>query len=197
MERSKLVCTPGDNTNLKEKIQRMDIVDLCTRERANTKWKFYKLTNPTVFAALLKMYPRVVKILYYLNAPEKCEMPYLRTEHEKTIQRQSLPLQSTCMEMRDAKKKHPKFSTFSTTIVGKQIHQSSRVFTWLIFRQWRRCCNSIFFFTTLTLDGELIGELARRSIQKFEKSVKLLRYNNHICYVSYMNSFFKSFRCST
>ena len=47
------------------------------------------------------------------------------------------------------------------------------------------------------VDGELIGELARRSIQKFEKSVKLLRYNNHICYVSVMNSFFKSFRCST
>ena len=46
------------------------------------------------------------------------------------------------------------------------------------------------------MDGELIGELARRSIQKFEKSVKLLRYNNHICYVSDMNSF-KYFRCST
>ena len=49
----------------------------------------------------------------------------------------------------------------------------------------------------MTLDGELVGEPARRSIQKFEKSVKLLRYNNHICYVSDLNSFFKSFRCST
>ena len=47
------------------------------------------------------------------------------------------------------------------------------------------------------MEGELIGELARRRIQKFEKSVKLLRYNNHICYVNDMNSFFKSFRCST
>ena len=47
------------------------------------------------------------------------------------------------------------------------------------------------------MGGELIGELARRSIQKLEKSVKPLRYNNHICYVSHMNSFFKSFRCST
>ena len=47
------------------------------------------------------------------------------------------------------------------------------------------------------MDGELIGKLARRSIQKFEQSVKLLRYNNHICYVSDKNSFFKAFRCST
>ena len=31
----------------------MDIVDLCTRERANTKWKIHKLTNLTVFATLL------------------------------------------------------------------------------------------------------------------------------------------------
>ena len=47
------------------------------------------------------------------------------------------------------------------------------------------------------MDGELIGELARRSIQKFEKGVKLSRYSNHICYVSSMNSFFKFFRCCT
>ena len=40
MERSKLVCTPDDIINLKEKLQKMDTVDRCTRERANTKWKF-------------------------------------------------------------------------------------------------------------------------------------------------------------
>ena len=57
MERSKLVCTPDDITILKEKLQKKDIVDLPTRERADTKWKFYKLTNLTGFAALLKDVP--------------------------------------------------------------------------------------------------------------------------------------------
>ena len=57
MKRSKLLCTPGDIANLKKKLQTMDFVDICTRERANTKWKFYKLTNLTVFAALLKDVP--------------------------------------------------------------------------------------------------------------------------------------------
>ena len=47
------------------------------------------------------------------------------------------------------------------------------------------------------VDGELIGELARRSIQKFKKSVKFLCFNNQNCYVSDMNSFYKTFRCST
>ena len=37
MEKSKHVCTPDDIVNLKEKLQKMDIIDLCTRERANTK----------------------------------------------------------------------------------------------------------------------------------------------------------------
>ena len=32
MEKSKLVCTLDDIVNLKEKIQKMDIIDLCTRE---------------------------------------------------------------------------------------------------------------------------------------------------------------------
>ena len=47
------------------------------------------------------------------------------------------------------------------------------------------------------VNGELIGELCRRNIQKYEKSVKLLRYNNHICYVNNINALFKCFRCTT
>ena len=44
-------------------------------------------------------------------------------------------------------------------------------------------------------DGNIIGELARRSVQKFENTLRLLRYNNHICYVNNINSVFQSFRC--
>ena len=57
MERSKLVCTQADMTALKNEMQKMDIVDICTRERVNTKWKSYKLTKLTVFASLLKNVP--------------------------------------------------------------------------------------------------------------------------------------------
>ena len=56
---------------------------------------------------------------------------------------------------------------------------------------------NIFLYDIDFVDAELIGELARRSIQKFEKSVKLLRYNNHICYVNNINALFKAFRCTT
>ena len=61
VERSKLVCTQTDMTNLKDGMQKTDIVDICTRERADTKWKFYKLTKLTIFASLLKDVPRGCK----------------------------------------------------------------------------------------------------------------------------------------
>ena len=44
------------------------------------------------------------------------------------------------------------------------------------------------------VDGNIIGELARRSVQKYENTVRL-RYNNHICYVNNINAVFQSFRC--
>ena len=67
MERSKLVCTQADMTNLKDRKQKMYFVDVCTRERSNTKWKFHKLTNLTILLRYSKMYPWVVKIQSYLN----------------------------------------------------------------------------------------------------------------------------------
>ena len=56
---------------------------------------------------------------------------------------------------------------------------------------------NIFLYYIDFVDGELIGELCRRSVQKYENGVKLLRYNNHICYVNNINALFKAFRCTT
>ena len=35
----------------------------------------------------------------------------------------------------------------------------------------------------------------RRRVQKYNKTVRLLRYNHHACFVSNNNAVFKSFRC--
>ena len=45
------------------------------------------------------------------------------------------------------------------------------------------------------VDGNIVGDLARRSVQKYENTVRLLRYNNHICYVDNTSAVFQSFRC--
>ena len=56
---------------------------------------------------------------------------------------------------------------------------------------------NIFLCDNDFVDGQLIGALSRSSFQKYEKGVKLLRYNNHICHVSNINALFKAFRCTT
>ena len=55
-------------------------------------------------------------------------------------------------------------------------------------------CN-IFIYNFGFQEGEYVRELARRSIGKFEKTVKLLIFNNHIIHTNDIDSFFKCFRC--
>ena len=199
------MCTPDDFTNLKEKLQKMDTVDLCTRERANTKWQFYKLTTLRVFAALLKDVPMGCKdsvlpepllenqIVNCLTYEQNTKKPYkdnlclfralaLHLHGNKRLEEEELSKIFIIFLKNCGEADPSKFHGVHVTDFPK-LEEMLQL--------------NIFLYDGDFVDGELIGELARRSIQTFEKSVKLLRYKNHICYVSDMNSFFKSFRCST
>ena len=61
LERSMSVATTEDFTNSKNLLSNTGVLELCTRERANTNWKLYKLNNVIIFAALLKGAPMVCK----------------------------------------------------------------------------------------------------------------------------------------
>ena len=56
---------------------------------------------------------------------------------------------------------------------------------------------NIFIHDIDNIDGAMVGELARRSIKKYEKNVQLIRYNSHFCYVDNINALSKAFRCPT
>ena len=56
---------------------------------------------------------------------------------------------------------------------------------------------NIFVFEIDFIDGVMVGELGRRSIKKYEKNVKLIQYNSHICYVDNIHAPFKAFPCPT
>ena len=53
---------------------------------------------------------------------------------------------------------------------------------------------NILLYDIDIVDGNIVGELATRSVQKYENAVRLLRYNNHIRYVSSLNAVFQAFR---
>ena len=57
LEQSKLVSNKDDMAKLKEILKKTDVIESCTKERSNTKWRFFKLTSLTIFAALLRDIP--------------------------------------------------------------------------------------------------------------------------------------------
>ena len=54
---------------------------------------------------------------------------------------------------------------------------------------------NIFIYDFDIQEGEYVGELTRRSIGRFDKTVKLMRFNSHIIHTNDIDSFFKCFRC--
>ena len=204
MDRSKLVCSPGDITNLKEKLQKMDIVDLCTQERANTKWKFYKLTNLTVFAALFKDVPMGCKdALLPESLLRNCNVNCLTFERNtrQPYDDNLCLFRALALHLHGNEKLEEEtskiFKLFLNNCGEADPSKFQGVHRTDIPKVEEMLQLNIFLYDIDFVDGQLIGELARKSIQKFEKSVKVLHCNNHICYVSDINSFFKSFRCST
>ena len=55
--KSHLLCSKGDLVSPQDRIEKMDLVETCARERANTKWRYAVTTNVTNFCALLNNIP--------------------------------------------------------------------------------------------------------------------------------------------
>ena len=181
MKRSKLVCTPDNITNRKEKLQKMDFVDLCTGERANTKWKFYKLTNLTVFAALLKDVPlgckdSVLPEPFLKNQNVKCQL--LKRNKRKPYHNNLCLFRAIALHLFGNEKMEEEtsksFNLFLKNCGEADPSNFQGVHMTDIPKMEEMLQLNIFLYDIDFVDGELIGELARRSVQKFEKSVKLL-----------------------
>ena len=67
MRRSQLVATTEVLINIENQLGKLDVTETCKRERENTTWKFYKLTNGTIFAALLREIPMWCKAAVILD----------------------------------------------------------------------------------------------------------------------------------
>ena len=204
MERAKLLCTQVDMINLEDGMQKMDIVDICTRGGANTKWKFYKRTNLAIFASLLKDVPMGCKDTLL---PE----PLLKNHNVNCLTfawntRQPYKdilclFRALALHLHGNEELEEEASkTFNLFLKNSEEGDVSK-FQGVHLKDIPKVEDllqlNIFLYDIDFVDGELIGELCRRSNQKYEKSVKLLRYNNHICYVNNINVLFKAFRCTT
>ena len=182
----------------------MDIVDICTRKRANTKWKFYKLTVSTIFASILKDVPMGCKdtVLHeplLINRNVNC-LTFERNTKE-TFNDNLCLFRALALHLHDNEKLEDEtsknFNLFLNNSEEGDVSQFQGVHLNDIPKVEDLLQLNTFLFDFDFVDGELIGEPCRRSIQKYEKIVKLLRYNNHTCYVNNINALFKAFRCIT
>ena len=202
LDRSKLVSSHDDLAKLKDFLNKTDVTESFSRERLNTKWSFYKLTNLTVFAALLIDVPMGCK-----NAvlPE----PLLRigtinclTYEENTRQPYSDNLclfRALALHMHGNQQLEEETSKVFNLFIDKTDGLSADQFQGvhmndILFVEDVLTLNIVLYDIDI-LDGNIVGELARRSVQKYENTVRLLRYNNHICFVNNINAVFQSFRC--
>ena len=204
MEKSKLVCTQADMTNLRDRMQNMDFADLCTRERAKTKRKFYKLTNLTIFASLLKDLPMGCKDTVLPEPLLRNRIVNCFTFEKNTLQpyNDNLSLfRALALHLHGNKRLEEETSKIFNLFLNNSKKGDVSKFQGVLLNDISKVEHllklNIFLYDIDFVDGELIGELCRRSIQKYEKSVKPLRYNNHICYVNNINALFKAFRCTT
>ena len=197
-DRSKLACTYDDLAKLKDFLNKTDVIESCSREILNTKWKFYKLTNLTVFAASLKDVPMGCKnavlpelllknhTINCLTYEENTRQPY--NDNLCLFRALALHLHGTQRLEEETSKLFNKMDGLSADQF-QGVHMNDIPFVEDLLTL------NILLYDKDNVDGNIVGELARRSVQKYEKTVRLLRYNNHICYVNNINAVFQSFCC--
>ena len=168
----------------------------------NTKWRFYKLTKLTVFAALFKTVPMGCKdavlpeplllnhTINCLTSEENTRQPY--NDNVCLFRAHALHLHGT---QRLEEKTSKLFNFFINKMDGLSPNQFQGVHMKDISTVKYLLTLNILLYVIDIVDGNNVGELARRSVQKNENIVRLLRYNNHICYVKKLIAVFQFFRC--
>ena len=202
LDRSKLVCTHHDLTKLKEFLNKTDVIEIRSQESVNKKWRFYKLTSLTVFAVLLKDLPMrcnnaVLPELPLKNCPINC-----LTFEEITRQPYNDNLCLVCApalhlhgNQRLEEKTSKIFDWFKIKMDGLSPNHFKGVHMNDIPIVEDLLTLNILLYGTDFVDGNILGELARRSVQEYDNIVRMLRYNPRICYVSNIIAVFQSFRC--
>ena len=142
LEQSKLVSNKDEMAKLKEILKKTKVIESCTKERSNTKWRFFKLTNLTKFAALLRDIPMGCKDALLPESILKSQIVICLTFEKiqenltMTIFAFSEQLLCICLAWRDWRRKYQSYSISLLITVQTLTLQSSIEFAWMIFQLW-------------------------------------------------------------
>ena len=131
-----------------------DAIETCTRKRVNTMLNFLKLTNVTIFAALLKYIPM---------GWEDTVLPQpVRTVNCLTLEQNTRQpdndifclFRALCLHLHGKEgleEETNKLFTLTCERKKKFTQSHFKVIAWTIYQLWRKALGSIFYFTMLTL----------------------------------------------
>ena len=181
------MCSEDDLAKLKLFLHKTDVHESCIRERNNTKWRLYKLTNLTVFAALLE------------NVPMGCCLKYeeitRQLYHDNLCFFSAFPL--NFHGNRQLEEEISKiFNSFTNKMSELSPNQFMRVHMNNIPFVEDLLTLNVLLHEEKIVDGNIIGELAGQNEQKYETIVTLLKNKSYLCYVSNTSAVFQSFGCS-
>ena len=161
-----------------KKLKKAEIVDLCTKERVISKWKFHKVEKWTNCVPLLKGLPsrsRDTVLPEHLLRNHNVFWPPFETKMEQLyydnlclFRPLALYLHSNDMLREDTSQIIKKVSLTAR----KDIPQNCKAFTWRKSKSQDIKQLNIFLCDIDSLNGEPIGDFSRWIIQKFDKSVK-------------------------
>ena len=168
----------------------------------NTNWKFYRLTNLTVFVALLKDLPMGCKNAVLPEPLLKNQTINCRTHEEKTRQQYNDNLcffRALALHMHGNQRLEEETSKLFSLFINKMDRLSAGQFQGVHMNDIPMVEGllnlNILLYDIDVVDGNIVREIARQSVQKYENTVRLLKDNNHICYVNNINAVFQSFCC--
>ena len=168
----------------------------------NTKWRLYKLSKFTVFAALLRDVPMGCKNAVLPEPLLKNHTINCLTFEENTRQPYNDNLCLFCApalhlhgNQRLEEETSKTFNLFINKMDGLSPNQFQGVHMNDIPTVEDLVALNILLYDVDIVDGNIVGELVRRSVQNYENTVRLLTYNNHICYVNNIIAVFQPSRC--
>ena len=200
LKQSKHVRTKDHMAKVKNILKKTDMIESCTKERSNTKCRFFKQTNKqyflhlTIFAALLRDIPMGCKDESLLKIHTNNCLTYEQNTR-KPYKALALHLHGNGRLGEETSKLFGPFPINNTNpdpsklpgVCMDDIPSVENIFVFNIF----------IYDIDLIIDGAMVGELTRRSIKKYEKNFQLIRYFRHICYVDNIHALLKLFRCPT
>ena len=189
-------------TEYQQRLDDLNIVELSTKKRSSTKRKLLFTTSVTVFAALLKSVPVGCEdFLLPPNLVKRSDINCLSHKSNKESYNDNLCLlRAVCMHNTGNERVEEETKKIFNACLTANPHLSVQSFRAAGLKDLhlveRLAEVNILVYDIEISGGEYIGELAERSLRRFNSTATLLRYNNHICYVTYVNKVFKAFRCS-